>query len=491
MKSSQFSFQWLLLMIIFVSTSFHANGLKLRPRLGRIRRSRILEQKDSNHGFKTFFYNQTIDHFSYGPESYQTFPERYVINSKFWGGGNSPILAFLGAEAPIDDNIQLSGFTYENAHQFKALIVILEHRYYGKSVPFGSRKAALKNARHRGYFNSAQALADYASILLHIKDKYNATHAPVIAIGASYGGELATWFRLKYPHVVIGSLASSAPILYYGDITPWTTYHSVVSKDFRDTSEECFQTIKKSWSEIDNIASKPDDSSCISPLKNTTELKDGLDTVYSEAAQYDTPSNIPVKRICNAIENAPNCGDDILCKIAAGVVEADSLEYDGNNSRCYINEDKTGDESDEGWEWQSCSEMVVPMGKDKNSMYQPEPWNLTKYIKNCKEQYGVSPRPSWVLTYYGGHDIKLILRRSTSNIIFSNGMRDPFSRGGVLENISDSIIALSTKYGSHCLDLDGAKKSDPDWLVQQRKTEVKIMQGWITQYYDDFKAINK
>lgn len=129
MKSSQFSFHWLLLMIIFVSTSFHANGLKLRPRLGRIRRSRILEQKDSNHGFKTFFYNQTIDHFSYGPESYQTFPQRYVINSKFWGGGNSPILAFLGAEAPIDDNIQPSGFTYENAHKFKALIVILEVFY--------------------------------------------------------------------------------------------------------------------------------------------------------------------------------------------------------------------------------------------------------------------------------------------------------------------------------------------------------------------------
>lgn len=129
MKSSQFSFQWLLLMIIFVSTSFHANGLKLRPRLGRIRRSRILEQKDSNHGFKTFFYNQTIDHFSYGPESYKTFPQRYVINSNFWGGRNSPILAFLGAEAPIDDNIEPSGFTYENAHEFKALIVILEVFY--------------------------------------------------------------------------------------------------------------------------------------------------------------------------------------------------------------------------------------------------------------------------------------------------------------------------------------------------------------------------
>ena len=45
--------------------------------------------------------------------------------------------------------------------------------------------------------------------------------------------ELAAWFRLKYPHIAYGALASSAPILYFDDITPQDAYYSTVSKDFR------------------------------------------------------------------------------------------------------------------------------------------------------------------------------------------------------------------------------------------------------------------
>jgi len=63
-----------------------------------------------------------------------------------------------------------------------------QHRYYGKSVPFGSRDEALQNASTIGYFNSAQALADYASVIIHIKKTLNAPKSPVIVVGASYGG---------------------------------------------------------------------------------------------------------------------------------------------------------------------------------------------------------------------------------------------------------------------------------------------------------------
>jgi len=44
---------------------------------------------------------------------------------------------------------------------------------------------------------------------------------------------LASWFRLKYPHITIGALASSAPILYFDDITPQNSYYDIVSKNFR------------------------------------------------------------------------------------------------------------------------------------------------------------------------------------------------------------------------------------------------------------------
>jgi hypothetical protein len=48
---------------------------------------------------------------------------------------------------------------------------------------------------------------------------------------------LAAWFRLKYPHVVLGSLASSAPILYFDDISPQAGYYSLVTKDFKVTHQ--------------------------------------------------------------------------------------------------------------------------------------------------------------------------------------------------------------------------------------------------------------
>lgn len=66
--------------------------------------------------------------------------------------------------------------------------VFLKHRYYGKSIPFGSMEEAMKNESIRGYFNSAQAIADYAEVLLHIKEKLSAQDSPIIVIGGSYGG---------------------------------------------------------------------------------------------------------------------------------------------------------------------------------------------------------------------------------------------------------------------------------------------------------------
>ncbi|VFQ76648.1 unnamed protein product [Cuscuta campestris] len=126
-----------------------------------------------------------------------------------------------------------AGFLTDIAPTFKALLVYIEHRFYGESIPMGKMEDAMRNKTTRGFFNSGQALADYAQVLLHIKKQFNATKSPIVVIGGSYGGMLAAWFRMKYPHVAMGALASSAPILYFDNITPQDGYYSIVTNDFK------------------------------------------------------------------------------------------------------------------------------------------------------------------------------------------------------------------------------------------------------------------
>ncbi|KAH7542072.1 hypothetical protein FEM48_Zijuj02G0034600 [Ziziphus jujuba var. spinosa] len=436
-----------LIFILILSNSASATEFKLNiPRLSPIGGLTLDDIQTSSSSlssdFETFYYTQTLDHFNYRPESYTTFQQRYVINSKYWGGFkiNAPILAYFGAEAPLDGDLTSIGFLTDNALQFNAFLVYIEHRYYGKSIPFGSREEALRNASTLGYFNSAQAIADYAAILLHLKKKLDAQYSPIIVIGGSYGGMLASWFRLKYPHITLGALASSAPILYFDDITPQDGYYSIVTKDFREISENCYQTILKSWSEIDKIAVEQNGLLTLSqkfqtcePLQESSELKFYLQSLYSRAAQYNRPPKYPVSQICGGIDGAP-VGSDILDKVFAGVVAR------LGNISCYVNQPQNVSETTVGWRWQ---------------------------------------------------DIKLILQRFGSNIIFSNGLKDPYSSGGVLDDISDSILAVHTLNGSHCLDITRANESDPQWLVQQRKIEVKIIEGWISKYYADLAAFRK
>jgi len=55
-----------------------------------------------------------------------------------------------------------TGFMFELAKQWNALVIFAEHRYYGQTLPFGQNSFTPANM---AWLTSEQALADYAQLL--------------------------------------------------------------------------------------------------------------------------------------------------------------------------------------------------------------------------------------------------------------------------------------------------------------------------------------
>lgn len=59
-----------------------------------------------------------------------------------------------------------------------------------------------------------QALADLASFIVSMNKEHKfPPETKWVVFGGFYAGSLAAWMRLKYPHLVHGAVASSAPVL--------------------------------------------------------------------------------------------------------------------------------------------------------------------------------------------------------------------------------------------------------------------------------------
>ncbi|KAL4177549.1 hypothetical protein KRP22_002481 [Phytophthora ramorum] len=122
---------------------------------------------------------------------------------------------YVGNEADVELYLNHTGLMWENAGEFGAMLVFAEHRYFGKSVPFGKDVT-----KHMRYLSTEQTLADYAVLITYLKGDLK-RDIPVIGFGGSYGGMLGSWFRMKYPHIIDGVVAGSAPTLsYFGDEVP-------------------------------------------------------------------------------------------------------------------------------------------------------------------------------------------------------------------------------------------------------------------------------
>ncbi|RUS69347.1 hypothetical protein EGW08_022893 [Elysia chlorotica] len=442
--------------------------------------------------YKEDVYTQYVDHYDLMKYGDKTFKQRYLYQDKYWGGNGSPIFFYAGNEGPIEAFWAASGFIHEIAPEFKAYVVFPEHRFYGKSLPFGEESFSSPNL---GLLSVAQAVADYTVFLTDLKEYLNASNSKIIAFGGSYGGMLAAYMRYKHPSLVYGALAASAPVLMQDPKGPHDFFFERVTKVFvvfssgipishKDFNKFFLYTLAGQRLDVlmrkmrlcDKIENDWQFRLMQMWARNAFVMMAMLDYPYRTDFMGSLPGN-PVKFHIKSMAT--------LCTIFYFFLLLGTFYNSTGSEKCfnvseefYYCADPTGCGNGPdaiAWNYQACSDLFLPSGSNNETDMFPElPWTSELRRSYCQKQFGIVPREAWDAEEFMGLDLSY-----ASNIIFSNGDLDPWLGGGVTKDVSNSVVAILVEGGAHHLDLRASNKLDPPGVVKAREQEKKIIRYWL------------
>ncbi|XP_055606590.1 putative serine protease F56F10.1 [Uranotaenia lowii] len=191
-------------------------------------------------------FTTRVDHFNL--QRTDTWTARYLVNPEHYLPGG-PILILLGGNGDIDPFYLGEGnLIYDIAEALNGVVIAYESRFYGDSH-VGLEDTSLENLR---LLNLDQMLADLAEFVQHVKEhEVDYENTNVLVAGSGLGGALATWFRVRYPHLAQGLWSSSgfhrASIDYYEFAEAW----SQTLIDFG--SQQCYNDIFVAFHVMENL----------------------------------------------------------------------------------------------------------------------------------------------------------------------------------------------------------------------------------------------
>ncbi|CAN1226030.1 Probable serine protease EDA2 [Linum perenne] len=430
------------------------------------------------------WFSQTLDHFS--PFDHRRFHQRYYEFLDYFRAPNGPIFLKICGEGPCT-GIQ-NDYLGVLAKKFGAAVVSLEHRYYGKSSPFKSLKT--ENLR---YLSSKQALFDLAIFRQYYQDSLNlklnrtGVENPWFFFGVSYPGALSAWFRLKFPHLTCGSLASSAVVLAVYNYTEFDQQIGL------SAGPEC----KAALQDVTNLVDQglASNTETVKSLFGATELKIDGDFLYflADAAviafQYGNPDVL-----CNPLVEAKKDGEDLLAAYAKYVNDYFIGTFGGSVQTYDQNQLKdttlTDNSADRLWWFQVCTEVAYFQVAPGNDSIRSSKVNTRYHLDLCKNVFGegIYPEVDATNIYYGGTKI------AGSKIVFTNGSQDPWRHASKQISSSTMPSYLITCHNcGHGTDMRGCPQSPlriegnaqnctaPDAVQKVRQKIIENMDLWLSE----------
>jgi dipeptidyl-peptidase-2 len=442
---------------------------------------------------RTLWLDQPIDR-SPTPRTTATFKEQVLVFDTYWRASNRsvderPIIVTMGGEGPVRGGYDHNGMLFEWGSRFGALLVFPEHRYYGDSFPFGVNNS---HSRSNVQFLTVDfALQDYVDVIQHIRTSYKSHIAPVIAAGGSYPGELAAYIRANYPAHVDMALAASAPI---GPNPSQYGFFRVASADFALGGKLCSSLVRQAFVEITaafrqfNMLPIVTGLGLCQPqppslrvmtlwIENAFATFAMLDYPY---AADDMPAN-PAAAACAAAESDYAINNDAIMALRAAI----NIVYNSSSApvachditaEFYPCADPTGCGTGPNalsWDYQTCTTESARLGTNNvTDVFPPRAFDVTALDSYCSSTWGTQPDLDFAQNFAD-------FSRAT-NIIFSNGLLDPWEPLGFLKSPNaGKIVTLQARGAAHHLDLRGSDPADSASVVQMRKMEQQILEIWM------------
>ncbi|KAF4665339.1 hypothetical protein FOL47_004658, partial [Perkinsus chesapeaki] len=445
----------------------------------------------------------------------------YFTYTDFYRPGG-PLFFYVGNEGPVEIYVNHTGLMWELGSDLGAMLVFAEHRYYGKSsvYPDGTTDCLR-------YLTIEQALADYSVLIAHLFTKYSLPPSTAtIAFGGSYGGMLASAFRYKYPHLVDGAIAASAPIFAIGGVTPEPNKASFNEIITRDAGEVCAKEFKATLKLIMRLGETPEGQEMLrTELKwcsdatttHTSDLASGmLDWAsapwgYLAMGNFPYPSNYitaamnvgggadlpanPIRAACKAFED-PLATDQARLQALAKSL---AIYYNASGElvcNSFAGTDGGGEPLPKGscrgdYGFQTCTEMPwgQDSGTDKDMFWPPRKFDFDEYKKECMEKYKTSVK-AWAGLQFLNNMADAVA--SMSNVVFSNGKFDPWGvsvgNGEVPQGVDCSIMPCPSSVvspimstGAHHSDLMFSREEDSGDVRACRELEASHIRKWVAE----------
>ncbi len=385
------------------------------------------------------FYEQKLNH---KDSSSTKFKQRYFVDSQYAEDLNSPVFYIICGEWNCAGTGSYS-FVEGLAKKFKAHLIALEHRYYGESLPTN-----VLTSEAMEFLNLESAIEDLASFQRYMMtDK--GFQGKWVSFGGSYAGTLAAFYREKHPELVMGSLASSAPVLMKNE---FKEYDAHVAKVINKTN--CGDKVREAVALIEEKLTTPEGTLEVKETFKATELTNDKDFLYVVADMLAAAVQYGRNQIfCNALEGNT---DLVLGYAKGGLAVLSALGATPYDISLAVagRQTVTPDDNMRQWMWQSCREFgwfQVANGTGPTTSRSAQ-IDLAYHEDVCQRMYGIQMGSDGALNsqWYSP-----LFDPETTHIVFTNGSNDPWQTlsivPGQLEN--EEIDLFMMEGAAHCNDL--------------------------------------